>query len=146
MQKWGQLQASIAVALIVQSGEAVCPAEIPSRAIIVTSSRLRITVSLTPILSAAGGQNNRDQVGKERNNTEEKRKGGRIGAFGLAGDHVRPCQEGRGERLAMPANQLRRFNSLGYIRTRARGSTPIDLIWGARGSRTSRKASTSGTL
>src|ERR1700685_530454 len=40
----------------------------------------------------------------------------------------------------------RLFNPPSYMRTRASGSTPVDLICGARDSNTSRNTSTSGTL
>src|ERR1700680_4801175 len=47
MQKCGQLQASMAVALIAQSvgGEAVWPADTPSRAITISNGTLRIRVT-----------------------------------------------------------------------------------------------------
>ena len=49
MQKCGQLQASIAVALIAQSAAgAVCPVDTPSAAI--TASNKALCITLTPLL------------------------------------------------------------------------------------------------
>src|SRR5207237_3656417 len=45
-QKGGQLHASMVVALIAQSEGAVCPTEIPSKAIVVRTTKCRIIVFL----------------------------------------------------------------------------------------------------